>query len=259
MSLVFAGMTPHPPLLIPTIGKDKVNSIKDTKAALERLEQDLYVAKPNVIVIISPHSGLFPDAFTINAHTSFSSAFQEFGDLVTKYTWKGCPDLAAQISHRAKKENIPLQLVSEESLDHGATVPLAYLTSHLKDVQILPIGYSGLSRDMHIQFGHLLKEMCMESSRRIAVIASGDLSHKLPIGLTAPDGAFDLRLKAALETNSHDDILNFSESEVADADQCGYYSLLILLGMLGDRPFHFETYSYEGPFGVGYLVGNFHI
>ena len=62
MSLVFAAVTPHPPILIPTIGKAELATIANTKEAMEKLEQEFYLAKPNVVLIISPHSSIFPDA-----------------------------------------------------------------------------------------------------------------------------------------------------------------------------------------------------
>ena len=65
MALVFAAITPHPPILIPTIGKDKLEALEKTKTALEQLEQDLYITKPDLIFIISPHTGAFKNTFTI--------------------------------------------------------------------------------------------------------------------------------------------------------------------------------------------------
>jgi hypothetical protein len=37
MSLVFAAIVPHPPLLIPSIGKEAIKKIDKTKRALEKL------------------------------------------------------------------------------------------------------------------------------------------------------------------------------------------------------------------------------
>ena len=118
MALVFAAITPHPPILIPTIGKDKLEALEKTKTALEQLEQDLYITKPDLIFIISPHTGAFKNTFTINAHTEFESSFDTFGDLVTKKSWKGSPDTGAVISHESHKHDIPVRLISEPKLDH---------------------------------------------------------------------------------------------------------------------------------------------
>src|SRR3989339_193434 len=174
MSLVFAGIVPHPVVLLPTIGKDAILKLDATRTALEKLEQELYLAKPHRIIIITPHEGVFEDAFVVNAHTELESRFEKFGDMTTQYTWKGAPELGAKIQHKTNKQNLPTRLVSNDYLGHGASIPLVYLTTHLKDVSILPIGYSKLDTKSHVAFGELIKEVIMESDKRIAVIASGD-------------------------------------------------------------------------------------
>ncbi|MCF6276488.1 MAG: AmmeMemoRadiSam system protein B [Candidatus Magasanikbacteria bacterium] len=261
MSLVFAAITPHSPALIPNIGKDKLDVIKKTKEAMEKLEAELYVTKPNVIITISPHGSFFKDAFTVNAHTHFMSSFEEFGDVATKKEWYGIPELAALVSRAQMHTKTPARLVSQEKLDHGATIPLHYLTKHLPNVKILPIGYSEFSTKEHINFGSALKEVISHQSLRIAVIASGDLSHSLthdsPVKFNEKGKEFDNILIELLETRNTLGISNFSEELIKGASECGYRSILILLGILKNKNFHFKNLSYEHPFGVGYLVGKF--
>lgn len=261
MSLVFASICPHPPLLIPNIGKDDLEKVNKTKKALEQLEQDLYLTKPEIIIVISPHGSLFADSFVINAHTHFVSNFEQFGDFATKMDWKGSDILSAKIGHRANITDMPVQLISEERLDHGATVPLYFLTQHLPEVKILPIGYSFLDSKTHLNFGELIKDVIMESGKRVAIIASGDLSHGLttdaPAGYSANGEEFDKKIIELLETRNTVGIAGLDEKFVENAKECGYRSILILLGVLKNMDYQFKNYSYEGPFGVGYLVGNF--
>ncbi len=261
MSLVFASIVPHPPLLVPNIGKDEIKKIKKTQQALEKLEEELYIAKPDVILVISPHASLFSDAFTINAHTNFVSDFEQFGDFSTKISWLGAEQTAAKIGRLAKDHHLPVQLIGEEKLDHGAATPLFYLTKHLPNVKILPLGYSALDVKTHLKFGELLKEVIMQSNKRIAVVASGDLSHGLttdaPAGYSKVGVEFDAKLIELLETRNTVGITNMDEKFVEEAAECGYRSFLILLGILKNMDYTFKNLSYEGPFGVGYLVGNF--
>lgn len=261
MSLVFASIVPHPPLLIPNIGKDEIKKMEKTKKALEKLGEELYIAKPDVVLVISPHTSLFTDAFTINAYTNFVSDFEQFGDFATKITWQGAEQVAAKIGRMAKDQHLPVQLVGEEKLDHGSAVPLSYLTKHLPNVKILPLGYSGLDVKTHLKFGELLKEVIMESDKRIAVVASGDLSHGLttesPAGFSKVGAEFDAKLIELLETRNTMGITNMDAKFVEEAAECGYRSILILLGILKNMDYTFKNLSYEGPFGVGYLVGNF--
>lgn len=259
MSLVFAAITPHPPMLIPSVGKERIEELTKTKEAMQLLERELYTTKPQRIIVISPHSSLYPDSFTINAHTNFESSFETFGDLTTRKEWIGCPDIGSKITHAAKMEHIPVQAMSEKKLDHGASVPLSYLTEHLPDVKILPIGFSGLDPQEHLRFGQLLKEVIMSSEKRVAVIASGDLSHSLttmsPAGLNANGKKFDTSLCSALAKNDWEHIVNMDQTMIAEAEECGYRSILVLLGIIKDMDYTFTQYSYEHPFGIGYLVG----
>ncbi len=261
MSLVFAGITPHPPLLIPAIGKGQEARLEATKKALLELERELYVTKPHTIIIISPHGGLYPEAFTINAHTPFQANYIQFGDLATKEEWEGVPEIAAKISHEASVRGIRVQLTSQEILDHGSSIPLHFLTDHLPDVKILPIGFSGLSPKEHIDFGILLKDIIMESNKRIALIASGDLSHCLtkesPAGYDKHGKQFDDQLISLLENRNTSGVVNLNEKIVGKAEQCGYRSILILLGVLKNMNYTFKNHCYESPFGVGYLTGQF--
>lgn len=261
MSLVFSAISPHPPILLATIGKENVDKVKGTIQSLRKLEEELYLSKPQLIIIISPHGSYFDDAFSVNAETEFSSNFEEFGDMTTKKSWKGSPDFAAQLSHNANLAKIDVRLVSDKKIDHGCTVPLYFLTEHIPEAKILPIGYSGLGVKEHLNFGELLKEKIMESDKRVAVIASGDLSHALnsdaPAGFNQKGEIFDKMIVELLENHNTVGIGNIDPNLVKEASECGYRSILILLGILKNINYTFKNYSYEAPFGVGYLTGNF--
>lgn len=261
MSLVFAAVTPHPPLLIPGIGKNELEKVKKTKEAMEQIEQDLYLAKPNIIIVISPHGSIYKDAFCINAHTDFVSDFEQFGDFETKMKWRGSPDFAAHIAHAGYEHNVPVQIMDEQKLDHGSTVPLFYLTQHLPDVKVLPVGYSELGTKEHLAFGNVLKDLIAQSDKRIAIIASGDLSHGLttdaPAGFSKVGKQFDDKIIELLQTRNTVGYTSLDNTFVEDAAQCGYRSFLIALGVLQNVNYTFKNLSYEGPFGVGYLTGEF--
>lgn len=262
MSLVFAGITPHPPMLLPEIGKDKTATLEQTHNAFVELEQDIYIAKPQIIIVISPHTGRFDNAFCVNAHTSFQASYESFGHVAAGTTWKGSPDLAAKIQHKTNVEhNIPVRLISETELDHGTSIPLHFLTEHIPDVKVLPIGFSNMTPMQHLAFGEILKEVIMETDKRVAVIASGDLSHchteDAPAGFHVDAETFDSSLIDLLERRDTIGIAQMDSTLVTNAQECAYRSTLILLGILTNMDYSFKNYSYEKPFGVGYLVGNF--
>lgn len=260
MSIVFAAITPHPPILLPSVPENVRERLAGTRAAFGDLEKELYAAQPEVIVIISAHTGAFKESFTVNAHPDFIANFSEFGDLETKPVWRGASALATKISH-IPNSPVPVRLVNDQIVDHGVGIPAWFLTEHLPNVKILPVGFSTLSPKQHLDFGEHLKEVLIPSGTRIAIIASGDLSHTLsaraPGGLNVNGKKFDHAVQELLFAKNTVGLTSLDPHMVSASKECGYRSILVLLGALKNIDARFESLSYESPFGVGYLTGLF--
>ncbi len=264
MGLVFSGIAAHTPVLMPNVGKDGLKLIEKTVNAMERLEQELYVNHPDILIIISPHGEALPEAVSINLQSKFCSKFDEFGDLTTKAEWKPATMLIDRFREDFIRYDLPISLVSDECLDYGASVPLYYLTQHLPDIKIVPIRTSSeLDVKKHFEIGKALRNEIGKSTVRIAVIASADLSHRVgensPNGLSPKGVAFDDKVKEILNENSPVGFLDIDDEWIAEADACGAMSLALLFGILDGINHESEILSYEKPFGVGYLVAAMHI
>jgi len=260
MALVFAGIASHTPLLLPSVGKENLSLIAKTQQAMQQLEQDLYLAQPETIMIISPHGNGLPDALTINANPEYVTNFEEFGDLVTKLRWKSDFMLIDRIREDFKVKHLPLVLDSAESLDYGTSVPLFYLSQHLPQARIVPFIPSQHDIKMHFDIGHNLKDEIMSSTRRIAIIASADLSHR--VGENSPDGFssrgvnFDDKIVADLTNNNYAGILEIDDVWAGEAQSCGTKALAVLAGIMARVNQKTAILSYEKPLGVGYLVAS---
>ena len=259
--IVFSSFLPHPPLLNPEIGKENLIKLKKTIAAYKHLEAELYNAKPDIIIIISPHGKLHKEAFTINQNPELKVNFKDFGDLITNRVFSNELGLGYRIKESIET-SLPIILIAED-LDYGSAIPLLQLTKHLSKIKILPIGYSDLSNKDHIKFGEIIKEEINKSKKRIAIIASGDLSHKLhkdsPAGYSQRGQEFDQIIIKLLAKKKIEELINFDEELRKEAGECGFKSLLILLGVMKNINYEPEKLSYEAPFGIGYLVENFKI
>ncbi len=269
--LTFAAITPHPPILVPTIGKENLEQIKATVEAMVKLEKIFSDSQPEVALIISPHGPLLAEAFTINVNERYLGDFEAFGDFSAKLSFRPEPELidkikncgwpAARLPARQGEAGSPVILTTQPKLDHGALVPLYYLTKNLSNIRIIPVSYSLLDFKTHLAFGQQLKKIIDQSQKRIAVVASGDLSHCLtpdaPGGYSERGKEFDEKLIELLLKKDVDGIKNLDPNLIDQAGECGLRSIMILLGILKDTDYQPEKLSYEGPFGVGYLVMNF--
>lgn len=260
--IVFSAFTPHSPLLVPSIGKENAKKLERSIQGMKTLSEELYLSHPDTIVIISAHSIQHETAFSINLHDDYHVDLKDFGDL--SITKEFHPDLKIidAIQRTLRREHIPITLDSNSNLDYGTGVPLLLLTEELKNIHIVPISYSGQSAKDHVTFGRALKDVLSDSEKRIAVIASGDLSHCLttdaPAGFKKEGEKFDKAIRQAIENVATSKLLSLKPDLIEAAAECGYRPLLILFGIIERMSVRPEILSYEAPFGVGYLVAQFH-
>lgn len=261
MSLNFAALSPHPPIIVPEIGTpEDLQKVSSTVLAMKKLAHIFIEAEIDTLIIISPHSLVYPDKFSICGMKKTFGTFAQFGQPDILMEYENDVDLAIDIDKAAQKENIKTLLYDNNGeffeLDHGLMVPLYYLKAQQESAfKIVPVAYSNLDKAQHFAFGQILKEVAQNYSGRVGILASGDLSHQL---LQNPEGKkFDKKIIYDLKNNKVSDILSYDEDWLEDIGECGYRSILILLGALDRVSAKPEILSYEGPFGVGYGVVNF--
>lgn len=263
MSLIFGAFTPHPPIILPTIGGAHLTEVKKTIAAMKELEGELYTMQPETLMIISPHSPISPSSFALNLAPQFHGQLQDFGDFTTQLKFACDLELISNIREKADEEEIPVTCLNQSALDHGAIVPLYYLTQHLPKIKIVPLSFSMLDLNIHLKFGALLRDVSLQTNKRMALIASGDLSHRLtenaPAGYSPQGKTFDDLIVRFLKEKKTEEILKINPQLIEEAGECGWRSLVILLGALQNLEYKIYVHSYEGPFGVGYLVAQFEL
>ncbi len=95
-------------------------------------------------------------------------------------------------------------------------------------------------------------------NRRIALVASGDLSHRLIVGgpyeYEPTAHLFDEKIVDAIGRGDSTGVIDIDPDLRERAGECGYRSIVIALGCIGERQHDHQVLSYEGPFGVGYMV-----
>jgi AmmeMemoRadiSam system protein B len=258
-SVVFAGIAPHPPLLVPEVGGSRIERVADSHSALREFSRRLIATNPETIVVISPHSPFDPRVFTARSTAELSGDFAEFYAPAVKLTFPNDLEMLEAIKHAAATEGVELrELNREHSLDHGALVPLYYAYEAGWRGPILVIGFTLESNDKHLRFGRAIARAAGAISRRVALIASGDLSHRLivngPYEYEPTAHLFDEQIVDAIASGDTSGVINIDPDLRTRAGECGYRSIVIALGAAGDDLRDHQVLSYEGPFGVGYMV-----
>lgn len=263
MTLRAGAIVPHPPVIIPEIGGNDTVHVEKTVSNMREIAVFLNALDVETLIIGSPHSMALNDGFIINDYEYFEGDFGRFGYYDIKKEADGDGDLAGLISDECRAQGITaikgniVSSVKRGRLDHGVLVPFFFI-SELKSYNIIPISISGLSLELHYEFGKAIGSVCAREKKRIAFIASGDLSHALkpgaPAGYSPRGEVFDREVERIIAGGDLKRLLTLDKALTAEAAECGLRSFVILAGVLEGNNYRTETISYEGPFGVGYLT-----
>ena len=207
--ITFACFSPHPPLLLPGVGKEEdKKKVKKTIESLNKLARAFNKAQPETIIISSPHP------------------------------------------------------------EWGFNVPLYFIANNFNG-EIINYLTGGKPPQFYFEEGKRIYR-ALKNDKKYAFIASGDLSHRLkkegPYGFHPHGPQFDKFLINFLKKKDIKNFLKLDE-QYPEAAECGLRSFSFLIGALEEfrlrnpkknrwKP---NVLSYEGPFGVGYLVVNFRL
>jgi len=149
-------------------------------------------------------------------------------------------------------------IISSPHEDWGFNVPLYFIAGENFREKINPILTTAESPKAHFELGQRTSRK-LRQKVNYALIASGDLSHCLkedgPYDFNPQGPKFDQALIKYLKEKNIDKILELEE-EFPEAGNCGLRSFAFTLGVLNGAKVKInpQILSYEGPFGVGYLV-----
>ena len=248
MSILAAFMVPHPPMIVPAVGRGSEAQISKTIRAYEQVAEEIAALEPDTIIITSPHSVMYADYFHISPGKSARGDFGQFRASQVSFAENYDTELVAAIDRLARETGFPAGVMGERDkrLDHGTMVPLYFIRRRYSGGKIVRIGLSGLPLTEHYRLGQMIREVVESLGRRAVFVASGDLSHKLqdygPYGY-APEGP------------QYDD---FDETFCDRAAECGHRSFVIMAGALDGLSVKAEKLSHEDVTGVGYGICTFH-
>ncbi|WP_069650771.1 AmmeMemoRadiSam system protein A [Caloranaerobacter ferrireducens] len=262
-----AYVLPHPPIIIPEIGKGQESKAAKTIRSMKQIASDISKKKPDTIIIVTPHGPLFTDAISILYEDKLVGDFRKFGSEEIYFEIVNNKRIVDNIIEKASYKDIVCAKIDKEfasdydvdyKLDHGALVPLYFIKKEYSDFNLVHITYGLLLPIELYKFGMVLKQVIEESKENIVFIASGDLSHKLtkdaPSGYNARGKDFDEMIVKLLEAGDREGLMKIDFNFAEIAGECGLRSIMIMCGLLDGYKTISEVISYEYPFGVGYCV-----
>ena len=264
MSILAAFMVPHPPLIIPDVGRGGEKQILPTTRAYWRVAEEIAALKPETVIITSPHAEMYADYIHIAPGKRAKGSFAEFGAPQVSFNETYDEELVDRICLAAEERNFPAGTLGERNarLDHGTMVPLWFIRQKYDGFRLVRTGLAGLPLTDHYIFGQILKEAADRIGRKTVLIASGDLSHKLkasgPYGFAAEGPEYDARIMDCMGRGAFGELFSFEEAFLDKAAECGHRSFTILAGALDGMDVKAEAYSHQDVTGVGYGIASFY-
>lgn len=259
-AIKFACISPHPPIIVREVGQGREREVQRTIDALEQLAGDVAAHRPDTVLLMATHGPLNPGAFVLLTAPAAQGDFARWGAPQVSLRFDTDPELIAAIRDEAEQAELPLDAAArwDNGLDWSVTVPLYYLRCGMAEAPLTPMNVSFLSARKHFQLGQAVRRAIDRVGRRAVVVVSADLSHRLsedgPYGFDPAGPELDLRIREAVASWDAEALLTMDEEFRERAGEDAVASISFLMGALDSLRVQPRVLSYEGPFGVGYMV-----
>ena len=132
MSVVGAIMVPHPPIILPEVGRGEEKKIAASDAAYRKAAALAAELKPDTIVVSSPHSVMYADYFHISPGKSARGDMGRFRAPQLRFQVNYDEEFTAALSELAEREVFPAGTMGNRApeLDHGTMIPLYYVNQY---------------------------------------------------------------------------------------------------------------------------------
>lgn len=256
----------HPPIIVPEVGGGREMKAQATIDGMRELGRRIAGLKPQTIICITPHGNAFRDGMAVTYEPKVKGDFSAFGVPEVGLEKECDMTLLDEMNYRFAENEDQVIFLNDRTaaeyhltreLDHGCLVPLYYLDKYHSDYKIVHITISGLGLMDHYRLGRSIREAAETVGRDTVILASADLSHALksegPYEFNAMGPIFDEQIVTALNNQNYYEILTMDSAIYEPAAQCGLKPIITALGATDEIRTKSAVFSYEGPFGVGYL------
>lgn len=141
MGIVAAYAVPHPPLIVPAVGRGQERAIQDTVDAYREVARRIAAHAPDTIVVVSPHAPLFRDCFHVSTGEAGHGDMGRFGAWDASVTVPYDGAMGASIAACARKHTVPLcgSGMRDGELDHATFVPLHFVNEAYTGYEVVRI------------------------------------------------------------------------------------------------------------------------
>ena len=220
---------------------------QDAEKAFAVLRADLERAKPDVLIVVA--NDQFVNFFWNNIPTFFVTVGDEVKGQFTqhKFHFKNHKELGKAIVRAGMENGIDFSYGEHIELQHTQNVPLYFLLPK-PTIPILPIYVNtwvdpAPSPRRCYQVGELIRAVADRSPERVAILATGGLSHfpgSPRIGEI--DESFDHQLLDVMRQGKGKSLVEYSVRDLLQAGDTEFLNWMVVVGAIGDAKASYTAY-----------------
>ncbi|WP_303858169.1 AmmeMemoRadiSam system protein A [Aminicella lysinilytica] len=269
MSIIAGYMVPHPPIILPEVGRGEEKKIQRTIDSYRNVAADIAALEPETIVITTPHSVMYSDYNHISPGARATGSMAAFNAPQVKIDVDYDQEMVHGICTLAEQRGLRAGTLGQKdkTLDHATMIPLYFIekayeeSAREKNYQVIRVGLSGQPLIEQYALGLVISQAAESLGRRTVFVASGDLSHCCkadgPYGFHEEGPVYDSKIMKTMGRGSFGELFDYPEALLEGAEECGHRSFVIMAGAFDGVAVSATQYSHEDVFGVGYGICSF--
>lgn len=271
MPLVYACIAPHGGELIPALAGSRLRLFGPTRKAMRSLSLEMKAAKPDTIVIATPHNLRLQKHIGVVTSAHSSGSVTE-GRRVVRLKVACDLGLSQKVVEAAERRGLPVVAanygalegpLSDLAMDWGTLVPLWFLLrgAALKSRVVIVTPSRGIPLEQNFEFGRAVAEVACGERKRVAFVASADQAHAHkkngPYGFDRRAVEYDRMVVDAVKADRLGSLMRVEPELVEAAKPDSLWQIAMLAGALAEAPMKAEFLSYQVPTYFGMLCAGF--
>ena len=256
---------------MPALAGKKMGLFSPTRKGMRTLASAMKDAKPDTIVLASPHN------LRLHMHigvvtSEYSSGRVKEGRREIRMRARCDVEFSRKLAEAGEKAGLPVVAanygvfegpLSDVAMDWGTMIPLWFLLKgvRLRSRVVIVTPSREIPLEQNVEFGRILAEAASKDVKRIAFVASADQAHRHrksgPYGFDKRAAAYDREVVDLIRRDKLDGILRMDPDFVDGARPDSLWQMAMLVGALSVVPMKGELVSYQVPTYYGMLCASY--
>jgi len=265
--LVYACIAPHGGEVVPALAGKKLRLFAPTRRAMKVLARDMGRAKPDTIVVATPHNLRLQKHIGVVTAQYSSGSVSEGQNTIRLRAACDVP-LAMRVVEEAENLGLPVVAanygalegpLSNLAMDWGTLIPLRFFLrgTRMKSKIVIVTPSRGIPLKGNYEFGSAVARVVSKERKRVAFVASADQAHAHkksgPYGFDSRAAEYDRRVADAVRQDALQRIMEFDPDFIEGAKPDSLWQMAMLAGVLSVVPMKGEILSYQAPTYFGML------